>query len=186
MTLPASIVANPNVRLPHHRIHEGNFFSTHTISTGLTVASPKRFLFITQTLQPDPSDTIEIDMLYQISTFPGCRVELFEDTVVSNNGTPLDAINQNRNSTTTSVGDAFEDPVVTSEGILISSQIIGSTTTGGVGGLTIRDEQELVLKAGTTYLLKITPLIDGTDISASLKYYDARPSVPVPIPPTGP
>ena len=185
MTLPTSIIANPRVDLPHHRIHEGNFFSTHTISTGLLIANPKRFLFISPSLLPPPetSDTIKVHLIFIVSTNPGAKLEFFEDTVVSDNGIPVSIINQNRLSPTIPIGQVFQDPIVTSDGTLIFSQIVGSTTEGGKGGLVERDEQEFILKIGTNYLLKITSLIDGVDITTHFKGYDARPSSPVPIPP---
>jgi hypothetical protein len=187
MTLPTSITAGPRVNLNHHRIHEGNFFSTHTISSGLMIANPKRFLFISPSMAPPPfaSDTIKIHLIFVVSTNPGVKLEFFEDTVVSDNGIAIPIINQNRLSPTPPVGQVFQDPITIAEETLIFSQIVGSTTEGGTGGLVDRDEQEFILKIGTNYLLKITPLVDNTDITTHFKGYDARPSSPVPIPPLG-
>lgn len=184
MTLPTSIIAHPELDLPHQRIHEGNFFSTHTINTGLLTANPKQFLFISPSTipPPDTQETIKVHLIFIVSANPGVKLEFFEDTTVSNNGTSVSTINQNRLSSTPILGQVFQDPIVESEGILIFSQIIGSTTQGGTGGLIDRDEQELILKIGTNYLLKITPLIDNTDITTHFKGYDARPSSPIPIP----
>jgi hypothetical protein len=187
MTLPTSITANPRVDLPHHRIHEGNFFSSHTISTGLLIANPKPFLFISPSMVPPPftADTIKIHLIFLVSTNPGVKLEFFEDTVVSDNGIVVPINNQNRLSPTIPVGQVFQDPIIVSEGILIFSQFVGSTTEGGTGGLVDRDEQEFILKIGINYLLKISPLVDNTDITTHFKGYDARPSSPIPIPPLG-
>lgn len=182
MTLPTSIVAKPNVRISHHRIHEGNFFSTHTVHTGLLVANPKLFQFDSAPVATDPQETIEIHLTFVVSANPGIKIEFFEDMISTFDGIPISIINQNRNSTTLPVAAIFEDPIVTSEGTLIFSQIVGLTTIGGTGGLLRRDEQEFILKVATRYLLKITPLIDGTDITVHFKGYDARPSSPIPIP----
>lgn len=184
MTVATSITPRPKVNLPHHRIHEGNFFSTHTISTGLMVANPKQFLFISPSAIPQPLtfDTVKVHLIFIISCDLGVTIELFEDTVVSNNGTAIPVISQNRNSMTPPLGQVFEDPTVTANGTFLLSQIIGSTTTGGTGGLVNRDEQELILKVGTNYLLRITPLVDGVNITTHFKGYDARPSAPIPIP----
>ena len=186
MTLPTSIIAKPNVRITHHRIHEGNFFSTHTVSTGLMVANPKLFHVDTSPIAPAPPETIEEHMIFIVSANPGIKIEFFENAIVANDGTPIPTINQNRNSTTLPVGNIFEDPIITSEGTLLFSQIVGSATTGGTGGLLQRDEQEFELQVspGTFigYLLKITPLANNTDITVHFKLYDARPSSPIPIP----
>ena len=183
MTLPTSIVANPRVDLPHHRIHEGNFFSTHTISRNILITNPKRFLFISPSEIPPPftSDTVKVHLIFIVSCNPGVKLEFFEDTQVLINGIPVTVINQNRLSTTPPLGQVFQDPIVISEGTLIFSQFVGSTTEGGTGGLRNRDEQEFILKIGTNYLLKITPLVDNTDTTTHFKGYDARPSSPVSI-----
>lgn len=183
MTLPTSIVANPRVDLPHHRIHEGNFFSTHTISTGLLIANPKKFLFVSPSMIPPPftADTIKVHLIFIVSTSPGIKIEFFEDTIVSSNGVAVPIINQNRLSPTPPVGQVFQNPIIVSEGTLIFSQFVGSTTEGGTGGLVDRDEQEFILKIGTNYLLKVTPIIDNTDITTHFKGYDARPSSPIPL-----
>lgn len=187
MTLPTSITPRPQVDLSHHRIHEGNFFSTHTVSLGLMTASPKQFLFITPHEIPPPLtfDTVKIHLIFVVSCDLGVNIQFFEDTIVTSNGTEVPIINQNRNSTTPPLGQVFENPTVLSGGTLLFSQIVGSTTIGGTGGLVNRDEQELILKVTTDYLLKITPLTDvpgGTNITTHFKGYDARPSSPMPLP----
>lgn len=182
MTLPASIIANPRVDIPHHRIHEGNFFSTHTISRNILVSNPKRFLFDSASLAPSPPETIKIHLTFVVSSNPGVKIEFFENTVIIDHGISVQIINQNRLSPTSPVGNVFQDPIIVSEGTLIFSQIVGSTTEGGTGGAVDRDEQELILKIDTHYLLRITPLVDNTDMTSHFKFYDARPSSPVPIP----
>lgn len=184
MTVATSINPLPRVDLPHHRIHEGNHFSTHTVSTGLLIASPKQFLFISPFAMPPPLtfDTVKVHLIFVVSCDLGVTIELFEDTIVTNNGTVVPVINQNRNSTTPPLGQVFEDPTVTFGGTFLLSQIVGSTTVGGTGGLVDRDEHELILKVGTNYLLRITPLIDGVNITTHMKGYDARPSAPIVIP----
>ena len=184
MTLPNSIIANPRVNLSHHRVHEGDFFSTHTISRNLLIANPKRFLFISPSMVPPPfgPETTKIHLIFVVSTNPGAKLQFFEDALVSSNGIPISIINQNRLSPTSPLGQVFQNPTVISEGTLIFSQIVGSITDGGTGGLVDRDEQEFILKIGTNYLLKITPLVDSSDITTHFKGYDARPSSPIPIP----
>lgn len=185
MTIPASIIARPNVDIVHHRCHEGNKFSSHTISRGLLISNPKRFLFISPLEVPPPNtpETIKVHLIFVVSSNFGVKLEFFEGTTVSNNGLSVTVINQNRLSPTIPLGQVFQDPIITSDGTLIFSQIIGSTTEGGTGGTVNRDEQEFDLKMGTIYLLKITPLVNNTDITTHFKAYDARPSAPIPIPP---
>lgn len=178
MTLPVSIIAIPEIDNAHNTIHIGTFFGIHKISTNLTIANPKKFLFIPSPEAPIPADTTRSHFIFVVSCDLGVKIEFFENTQVSSNGTSLNLINQNRNSTIITDDAAYEDPIVTSEGTKIYEELIGSTTTGGTGGLTNRNEDEIILKIGTKYLLKITPLIDGANITTHFKHYDARPSLP--------
>lgn len=182
MTLPDSIIAKPKVDLPHHRIHEGVFATVNTISTGLLVANPKYFLLKTPGILPDGT-AIFGHVIFSVSANLGIKIELFEDAVVSNDGTSLSAFLNNRSPPTNMplvvTGFTFEDPTVTSEGNRIFVQLVGSTTTGGTGGPRNRDEEEFIFKIATKYLIKITPLIDGVTITLIISNYSNR-SIPTP------
>jgi hypothetical protein len=171
MTLPGSIVANPNVNLSHHRIHESGFFSAHDIVTGLTIANPQLYLYITPSIAPIPSQTIIVHSVIQVSVSLGATFEVFEGTAVSADGTQVPLLNQDRNAQLLSISAMFKDPIVISEGTRIYAERIGSTITGGVGGPKVRDEDETMHKIGTKYLFKITPLVDGIMSSISFKGY---------------
>lgn len=164
MTLPTAIVANPRVDLPHHRIHEGRYFAVTTTATGLPANIPKNYMIIS----PPAFITHVITI---VTVFPGAKFELFESTIVSANGIPLPAFNQDRANPTASTGFVFENPVVISEGTKIFSQIIGSATEGGTGGNRIRKEEEFNFKPLTNYLVRITPLANGTLLSLQLRAY---------------
>lgn len=178
MALPVSIISQPEIDIAHNEIHIGTFFGIHKINTNITIANPKKFLFISSSETPVPADTTKTHLILLVSCDLGVKIEFFENTQTSSNGTILNFINQNRNSAITADDSAFEDPIVISEGTKIYEELIGSTTTGGTGGLTNRNEDELILKVGTKYLLKITPLIDGVNITTHFKLYDDRPNLP--------
>lgn len=169
MTLSASIIAKPKADIPHHRIHSGQYFSATTTAQNLPAGIPKNFM-----ISP-PATTPAIHIISIINVTPGAIFEFFEDTITSNDGIRLNAFNQDRNNPLTTVGFAFEDPIIISEGTIIFSQIIGSTTKGGTGGTANRDEQEFDLKIGTNYLLKITPFANNTLLSIQMRSY--RPSI---------
>lgn len=79
---------------------------------------------------------------------------LYEGATVTG-GTPLTAINKNRNSTTTSNSAALLNPTVSSYGTTILSQIlIGGSGKKAGGGQT--GSADLILKPLTTYLFRIT------------------------------
>lgn len=182
MTLPASIVANPRVDWPHHKIHEGSFTSIDQTNILLT-KKPKYFLILTPRILPDGT-VLQIHTISTVTVNPGARYEIFEDATVSNRGTPITPRSNNRPRATDPSGFSFEDPTVVSEGTKIWEQIIGSTTTGGKGGNNHRDEEEFMLKFGSQYLFKISPLADGvTILSFRINNYSNRFTPFVPPPP---
>ncbi len=166
MTFPVAITPRPGVDLPHHRIHESRYFAVTTTETGLSAGISKNYLIISPPAFISIAHVITI-----IDVIPGATFELFEDTVTSSNGTSLNAFNQDRNNPTVATGLVFEDPIVISEGTIIFSQIIGSTTDGGTGGTKNRDEEEFLFKPLTKYLLKITPLANNTLLSVQMRGY---------------
>lgn len=166
MTLPTSIIAKPEVELAHHRIHEGRYFSVSAIAENLPAGVPKNYMILS------PPAAISIaHVIIIINVTPGATFEFFENANISDNGTPLGSINQDRNNPIIATGFAFEDPIVTSEGTLIFSQIIGSIIEGGIGGTINRNEEEFLFKPITKYLLRTTPLANNTLLSIQMRAY---------------
>lgn len=166
MTLPTSIIAKPRVDLPHHRIHESRYFYVTSTVIGLPAGIPKDFIAVS------PPVTISLaHAIFIVTVSPGAKFEIFEETVVSNIGTSVPAINSDRTSGVISTGLFFEDPTVVSVGTKIWEELIGSTTTGGTGGPKNRDEDELILKPITNYLLRTTPLVNDTLFSLNGRAY---------------
>lgn len=165
MTLPDSIVANPSVDLPHHRIHEGRMFILTTIAQNLPANIPK-FYFGTS----PPIQIATAHVIFIISVTPGAIFELFEGASASG-GKQLFSVNNDRNNPVLATGTFFEDPIVTNEGTKLWEEIIGSATTGDVGGPKDREEDEIITKSSTNYLLKITPLSNNTNLTVEIPAY---------------
>ena len=166
MTLPTSIIAGPSVELSHHRIHEGRMFILTTTATGLPAGVPKYYFGTSPPIQIATAHVIFI-----ISVSPGAIFELFEGSVASG-GKQLFSVNNDRNNPELAGGSFFEDPIVTSEGTTkLWEEIIGSATTGGVGGPKDRDEDEIVTASETNYLLKISPISNNTNLSVEIHAY---------------
>ena len=180
MPLPVLIAPKPELEVSHHRIHEGNHFSVDRISKNIDPLFPKYFLIITPPAAPIPSDTIVIHMIFSVSANDVVDVTFFEDSIVSANGIPLFIKNGNRNSTTPSLTQISEGPAVVLEGTKIFE---GLSIAGQTIGELDRDEDEIVLKIGSNYLLKITPSTPGPSTNATIDFdwYDQRPSSPIPI-----
>lgn len=166
MTIPASIVSSPRVDLAHHRIHEGRFFTVTAIAQGLAAGVPKYFMIIS------PPATVSIaHVIISVSVNPGATIEVFEAATVSNNGTALGSVNMDRNNSMIATGFAFDGPTVTSDGTNIFTELVGTTITGGIGGPRYRNEDEIMLKPVTKYLIKTTPLANNTSLSIRMKGY---------------
>jgi hypothetical protein len=181
MTLPTTIIAESSIDLSHERIHEGNHFYVRKVITGLNAGVAKNFLIIPPSEAEVSSDTVLIHIIYGVFANPGADIAFFEGSTVSSNGTEITPINNNRASDTTSVTKVFEDPVITSVGTQISEDRAGTPADLGMGGRLNRDEDEIILRPGTNYIFRVTPLADNTDIRITLDWYDNRPSSPIPF-----
>lgn len=181
MTIPTSIISRPSIDISHQKIHEGNHFVVHAVATGVNIASPKYYIVIPPPF--DSTNTIEIHIIFEVDADHGGTLDVFEDATISNNGTELTIINNNRRSSTTSLSSVYEDPTVTTEGTLIFKERKGTSALGDVEiGEFVRDDEEFVLHPDLIYLFKFTPLADNTTITFELNWYDNRPSAPVPVP----
>jgi len=153
----------------HRRIHDGVHFESSDLSTGINIATPKRFLIIT------PNTTTRAHLIFDVETQPGSTVEFFEDTTVTANGTALAANNSKRDSATVATLQVFEDPTVTADGTLL---FIKRSGTGVAGGRVVGDvshDNEFILKQNANYQLKVTVLANNTDVSTDISWYEAAP-----------
>ena len=78
-------------------------------------------------------------------------VDIFENTIVSANGTAEGLYNQNRISTTTASGLLYMTPTITSDGTNIFSDVVYGDKTSGGGG---QSDFRLILKASTNYVFR--------------------------------
>lgn len=143
----------------------GRDFIASNVVTGIAAGVNKYYLISTGSL------VSHISMLASVS--PGCTYTILEGATVSSNGTQVDVFNQNRNATFTSTTNIFVDPTVSTEGTVIYTEQIGSSTLGGKGGPSSdseRNEFGLSLKPNTKYLLKLSTLASSTSISASFRW----------------
>lgn len=183
MTLPTTIISRPHIDIAHQRVHEGNHFFVHRIFRDVNIANPKLFLIDPPSQAIIPSDTIELHLIFEIeSTNIGYTLEFFEDCTITDSGTALTIINNNRRSSTSSLTGVHENPIISTEGTKLFEQITGTATSGGVAGEFERNDEEIILRPGSHYLIRITPLADGLIGNAEFNWYDNRPSSPVPIP----
>ena len=94
------------------------------------------------------------------------RLQFFEDTTVSANGTALTLKNCNRQSAVTPQVTLFHTPTITADGTQIAETYLpGSTGTGGVrNGSELGQQAEWVLKSNAIYLIRYTNESSGASI----------------------
>ena len=105
----------------------------------------------------------------------GIKVELFETPTYTGGSQLAGVVNMNRNSTRTPENIIWDGTLtITDEGDLLSIDILGSggrpqNVAGGTGG----NENEILLKSNTEYLLLFTNMTSTTtQISADLFWYE--------------
>lgn len=176
MTLPVPIVSKPSIELAHHRIHEGNHFMVHKMYINV-VAATKYFLIIPPPVPANPNDTVEMHLIFEITTEPGGTLQLFEGSTVTINGAPLVINNNNRRSSASSLVSVYDGPTFTNIGTLIFEG--ASAISGGEIGETDRNDEEFVLHPAKKYIFKFAPYVVAPatiTLTFELEWYDNRPS----------
>ena len=134
----------------HAQIHEGQFFTSTVVDTSVADSGTLEILMLTNGSVPHARFTAQ--------SGGNSRLEIFEDTTVSANGSALVAQNRNRLSANTATALVYSGPTVTGDGTKIFDMICaggtGGNSAGGSGGM----YEELILKASTLYLVRLTNL----------------------------
>lgn len=152
----------------HHEIHAGSHFKSGfgSITQVLDIDDTVTLLFVT----PNTTKWGHWTLTAQATAF--AKIELFEGTTTSSNGTAVTRWNRNRNSATTSVITAFHTPTVTADGTKFSTKFIGGTGfKSDIGGET-RGSSEIMLKQDTKYLIRGTALADNMSIQIGGDWYE--------------
>lgn len=134
----------------HSRIHAGRMFSLSgqmTLGAGVTA-----YLHgLTDSLN------VHFRAASLVSTGAPISIALLENATVSNNGTPMIALNRKRSSTNTSALQVFSGPTVTNPGTALEYgllPVIGQNNTGGIASM-FASEWVLDLH-NTSYLVRMT------------------------------
>jgi len=149
----------------HHEVHGGSSFY-YKDWYALLKNGTKEFLLVT----PDTAEYAHFS--YSIESVTSTVVaEIFEGATTSSDGTLEPARNRNRNVADDNTTLLYEDPTLLTDGTEIKGQILGAGRNSA-GGLS-RDDQEIVLKRNTKYLIRITEQnIDATSINIDLNWYE--------------
>jgi len=130
----------------HHEIHSG---SHYFVKNWMDLTNGQVFNFLAVT----SNSTSWAHMLFAFSFEAEAHINIYEDSVVSANGTAVTTRNRNRNSNNTSGLLLYHTPTITDVGTEIEAYKVGSGK--GVGG-EVRGNAELVLKQNTNYIIRLT------------------------------
>ena len=152
------------VNYAHVELHSGTHY---IVRKGILLAknATRDILIVT------PNTTKWAHLIIEIqSNDSAINFSLYEDTETSNNGILDGARNRNRNIADNNTTLVFDNPVVTGVGTLLYNMYLGSGKTSGGG---VRDNEEILLKQNTKYLLRIIePNIAATNINWVLDWYE--------------
>jgi hypothetical protein len=151
----------------HHEIHGGShyYIGGHTdLDNGSTI----------EWTVTTPDSTKWAHMTFSISGSDVVTVDVYENTADIVGGTAVTPINNNRNSSKTSILTVKVNPTSVTAGDLIDGFKFGSSGGGNaasIGGGESR-ENELVLKQNTSYLWRVVSGADGNFISYHAGWYE--------------
>ena len=154
----------------HHEIHAGSHFFVQS-SVDLPINNVFDMQFTT------PSTTKWAHFTFQLDCESETNWYIYEGATISQAGTGVTPINNNRNSSTASVNtvatitnasvvDANTD-TPTAEATVIASGIIGSGKSGG----DIERHREIILESGTIYCFRAVATVAGY-ISFNSQWYE--------------
>ena len=144
----AMIPLNVEMTIDHALIHQGFAFTHSHYHTGIASSAVDDHLIITGDYE------MHLRHLAFASTGAPIAIDYYEDTVTSDDGTPLPVGNNNRTSPKTPSFTLTGDPTVTDVGNQMGSTLIPSITNQG-GGVAILAGGEWILKPNTKHLIRL-------------------------------
>jgi hypothetical protein len=132
----------------HHKVHDGELFGVSDYVSSFTGNTSKYWLVVA------PADKDVHFRFYFQGRTSEWAARLFRFPTITDNGTPATVEQFNFTSDSTSVVEVYADPTVGDEGD--QKFIMYGTTALNFPGLSSDDMLEFVLKAGESYLLKVS------------------------------
>lgn len=145
----------------HHEIHSGSMFVA-TYHEDKSIGTNVDILISVADTTKWPHVFLEVE--HESET----DIALFESTTASNNGAVIKVINHNRNSTSNNTMNVYNSPTMSNVGTQVYVWHSGS---GKGSGAIVRDDDELILKQGTKYLLRSTATAAGW-IAVKINWYE--------------
>ena len=173
------------ISFPHHKVHEGDSFTTSF--TDETLADAETIIIVFKT----PYGIKKVHMFMFFSTLVGGSIELWEGvTWTTNTGTETPIINRRRVETLNASGmleDKTATPAFTATGnVLVNPSDLSTVSAtsldkqyawgekGKIGAGYLRDENEFVLKSDTKYAIVFTAIGASNKAQVSMNWYESE------------
>jgi len=154
------------IEYSHHEIHAGSHYKAGFMNTDLDTDATVQLLFVT------PNTTKWAHWTLTAQATGSAKIEVYEGTSVSANGTAVTRWNRNRNSTNTSTTLVYHTPTVTTSGTKMITKYIGSEGFRSNIGGEHRGDSEFMLLQNTKYLLVLTAISDDIVGSVGGDWYE--------------
>lgn len=164
------------ITTPHRAIHAGDHYTASDVALDVDIATPK-YWHVKVPAQSSSSGAECAELEYHatlgIQASAGVLVEVFKDADVSADGTPVPFCNNNDNLPDETMMEAFADPTVSDDGERIGVTVVGGgANPASAAPGSERADAERVMKFGSSYLVKVTAIIDDTLVSFAVGMYE--------------
>lgn len=147
----------------HHEIHAGSHFFLCDYVLGVGDGDTTEFIFVT----PDTAKWAHITIEFTYAN--GGALELYTGPTGIVGGTPVTPVNNNGNSSKTSILTIIKDPSsIADDGIRVAGFLAGGNRTTGLNS---RDK-EVILKQNQTYLFRFTALSGSNELGYCGEWYE--------------
>lgn len=155
------------IDLPHHEIHEGNYFSATSVAASAIADNAKISFYVSV-----PSDK-KAHSVFIAACGGDALFYLMSGCTVSAKGTAVSSYNWNRSSSRTAGVSVWNTPTIGYSGTtFFQSYLPGGAKSSAVGG-TVNGRQEIILAPGVKYLMMLQNKAGGAKMaSLGLDWYE--------------
>ena len=167
MSKDKSTLVPIGINYEHHEIHNGSHFFYQNF------AELDDGISIDFGILP-PANNKETHFVFEIQAQATFTFQYYEASTITWDGTPITALNNDRNSSAVSNWAQFElNPTIVAVGNLLGAALLGNATSpiNRIPGGGERD-REMILKQNTAYLFRITSGADGNNVSWLAEWYE--------------
>jgi hypothetical protein len=170
----------------HAHIHAGLHFTMSDYDASVNIASPKLWYIrvpAESSSSPEGCDELEYHTLFGVSASAGAIIEVFKEATVTADGTEVEFVNNKDSSDRDTLMEGFVGPTVSDNGTRVLVGVIGS---GGnpnqQASGAARADNERILEAGASYIVRVTVLVDATLVALAVSMYEVCEDVEEVVP----